>query len=40
MSLGKSKRKELQTAVVFSLTLAGTIFLFVMVAKNFILGPG
>jgi hypothetical protein len=35
-----SKRKELRTALLLSLGLAVVMFLFVMVAKAFIVGPG
>jgi hypothetical protein len=40
-SPGKSSRRaELRIAIIFSLGLAATMFLFVLVAKQFITGPG
>jgi hypothetical protein len=40
MKSDESRRKELRMAILFSLGLAGAMFLFVMVAKNFIAGHG
>jgi hypothetical protein len=40
MPTRESKRKELRTALMLSLGLAVVMFVFVMVAKNFIGGAG
>ena len=40
MPTRESKRKELRTAIMLMSGLAVVMFLFVMVAKNFIAGPG
>jgi hypothetical protein len=40
MPTQESKRKELRTAIMLSLGLAVAMFLFAIVAKNFIAGPG
>jgi len=40
MPTQESKRKELRTALMLMSGLAIAMFTFVMVAKNFIAGPG
>jgi hypothetical protein len=40
MPIRESKRKELRTALMLMSGFALVMFLFVMVAKNFIAGPG